>query len=362
MRRTDRADKLTELFKVASAGTHETIEQALAVAKDELGMDIAFVSEFARERMIYRKLAGDAASFGLREGESMPLVKTFCKLLMEGRLPSVISNTTKDEQAKLIDLTEEANIRSYVGVPISFSDGRFYGTLCTYSHSPDPSLEERDAQFMRVLARIVADQLEREELEAQKRRLAVELAELRALLAALEARDGYSGEHSKIVMELSVEVAQQMSLSEAEVSIARQAALLHDIGKIGVPDSVLKKCGTLNDIEIEMIRKHTAIGARMVASLEGLAPLAPIIRASHERWDGKGYPDGLSGEEIPLSARIVHACDAWHAMLSDRPYRKALSVETAIEQLKKYAGKQFDPGMVSALMVVLKRRHLQLPR
>ena len=101
---------------------------------------------------------------------------------------------------KGLDLTDEANIGSYVGVPLRFSDGRLYGTLCTYSHSPNPSLKARDLQFMRVLARMVAEQLEREELEAQKQRLAVELAGLQALLAALEARDGYSGEHSKTVM------------------------------------------------------------------------------------------------------------------------------------------------------------------
>ncbi len=283
----------------------------------------------------------------------MPLVETFCKLLLEGKLPNVVSDTTKDEQVQYLDLTDEANIGSYVGVPLRFSDGRLYGTLCTYSHSPDPSLKERDAQFMRVLARMVAEQLEREELEAHKQRLAVESAGLQALLAALEARDGYSGEHSKTVMALSVEVAQQMNLPEAEGSIVRQAALLHDIGKIGTPDSILKKSGTLTDIEMEMIRKHTVIGARMVASLESLAPLAPIIRASHERWDGKGYPDGLSGEEIPLASRIVHACDTWHAMSSDRPYRKALSAEEVNEQLKQYAGEQFDPGVVLALMEVL---------
>lgn len=292
----------------------------------------------------------------------MPLVETFCKLLMEGKLPNVVSDTTTDEQVQYLDLTDEANIGSYVGVPLRFSDGRLYGTLCTYSHSPDPSLKERDAQFMRVLARMVAEQLEREELEAQKQRFAVELAGLQALLAALEARDGYSGEHSKTVMDLSVEVAQQMNLPEAEGSIVRQAALLHDIGKIRTPDSILKKSGTLTDIEMEMIRKHTAIGARMVASLEGLAPLAPIIRASHEHWDGKGYPDGLPGEEIPLASRIVHACDAWHAMSSDRPYRKALSAEEVIEQLKKSAGTQFDPGVVSVLMAVLKSHHLRPPR
>jgi putative nucleotidyltransferase with HDIG domain len=357
LRETDRADKLTELFEVASERTPETIERALAAAKGTLGMDVAFVSEVSKERMVFRKLVGDAESFGWREGESIPLDNTFCRLLLEGLLQNVIPDARDDEQVKYLDVTGEADIGCYIGVPITFSDGRLYGTLCALSHSPEPSLQERDAQFLRVLARMVADQLHREELEAQTRRLAVESAGHQALLAALEARDGYSGEHSKFVVELSTEVAQQMDLPEEEVARVRQVALLHDVGKIAVSDSVLRKREPLDEEERRAMQRHVEVGARMVASLEDLAHLAPAIRATHEHWDGTGYPDGLSGEEIPLATRIVHACDAWHAMTSYRPYREALSTEGAIEGLKKGAGGQFDPNVVFALLEVLKTRH-----
>ena len=359
MRETDRADKLTELSEVASEPTPETIERALAAAKETLGMDVAFVSEFSKERMVFRKLVGDAESFGWREGQSIPLEDTFCRLLLDGLLVNVIPDARNDERVNYLDVAGEANIGCYVGVPIRFSDGRLYGTFCCLSHFPEPSLKERDAQFARVLARMVAEQLEHEELEAEKQRLAVESAGLRALLAALEARDGYSGEHSKVVVKLSTEVAQQMDLPQEEVDVVQQAALLHDVGKIAVPDSILKKRGPLDDAELATMREHAAIGARIVASLDGLAHLASLIRATHERWDGEGYPDGLSGEEIPLASRIVHACDAWHAMTSDRPYREALSIEGAIEELKECAGKQFDPRVTLALLEALKpRRHL----
>ena len=360
-RETNRADKLTELSDVASERTPETIERALAAAKAILHMDVGFVSEFSRERMTFRKLVGDAESFGWREGESIPLDDTFCRLLMEGHLPNAIPDAKRDERVKWLDVTGEAGIGAYVGVPIRYSDGRLYGTLCCLSHSPDPSLKEREAEFMRVLARIVADQLEREELEAEKRRLAIESAGLRALLAALEARDGYSGEHSKVVVGLCTEVAEQMDLPEEEVDVVQQAAFLHDVGKIAVPDSVLKKRGPLEEGERREMERHVEVGARMVASLDGLAHLVPMIRATHERWDGEGYPDGLSGEEIPLASRIVHACDAWHAMTSDRPYREALSIEGAIEELKNCAGKQFDSRVVVALLEVLKTRYLLPP-
>jgi putative nucleotidyltransferase with HDIG domain len=362
MRETGRAEKLTELSEVASERTRETIERALVAAKEALGMEVAFVSEFSKERMIFRKLVGDSESFGWQEGESMPLDDTFCRLLMEGLLLNVIPDAGNDERVKYLDVTGGAGIGCYVGVPIRFSDGRLYGTFCCLSHLPDPSLQERDAQFARVLARMVADQLEREELEAQQRRLAIESASLRALLAAVDARDGYTGDHSKVVVELSTEVAQQMDLpEEEEVTVVGQVALLHDIGKIAVPDSILKKRGLLDDAERETMREHAAVGARMAASLDGLAHVAPLIRATHERWDGEGYPDGFSGEEIPLASRIVHACDAWHAMTSERPYCQALSIEEAIEELKKCAGEQFDPHVTLALLEVLKTRYLLPP-
>jgi len=106
------------------------------------------------------------------------------------------------------------------------------------------------------------------------------------------------------------------------------------------------------------MRKHTEVGARIVGSLEGLSHLAPTIRAVHERWDGRGYPDGLKGEQIPLYSRAVHACDAWHAMTSDRPYRDALSTEEAVEELRQNVGRQFDPRVVLSLSKVLRDRHL----
>jgi signal transduction histidine kinase len=153
---------LTKLSEIASGRTPETIERALAAAKEELGMDVAFVSEFTRQEMVFLKLVGEAESFGLREGESIPLDNTFCRLLIEGLLPNVIPDAGTDERVGHLDVVGAARIGSYVGVPIRFSDDRLYGTLCALSHSPDHSLRERDAQFMRVLARLVAEQLERE--------------------------------------------------------------------------------------------------------------------------------------------------------------------------------------------------------
>ncbi len=173
---------------------------------------------------------------------------------------------------------------------------------------------------------------------------------LDALLGALSARDNYTGSHSETVVELATGVAGRLGLSRREVVAVRQVGLLHDIGKIGIPDSILQKPGTLDAAEWKLMRQHPVVGAKIVAGTESLAHLASMVRAEHERWDGGGYPDRLEGEQIPLASRIIFACDAYHAMTSDRPYRRAMPVHQALRELEHNAGSQFDPAVVAALI------------
>jgi response regulator RpfG family c-di-GMP phosphodiesterase len=345
------------LSKLSALANHRSpddlLGKVLGAAREQLGMEVAFVSEYTEGQTVFRSLDGDAGSFGFREGVGTPLEASFCRRVIEGRIPSVVTDADADAEVRDLGVRRAADIGSYVGVPVQLSDGRLYGTICCMSHSPDPSLRERDAEFMNVLARFVAEHLEREEAESERRRLAVKATGAGALLAALDARDGYTGEHSKAVVELSVRVARRLGLSEEEVADIEQVALLHDVGKIGVPDSVLNKPGALDEGEWEEMRRHPAIGERLVSSTEGTAHLAPAIRAEHERWDGEGYPDGLRGEEIPIASRIVLACDAFHAMTSDRPYRKAMGTRAAIEELERNAGTQFCPHAIPALLDVI---------
>jgi PAS domain S-box-containing protein/putative nucleotidyltransferase with HDIG domain len=176
---------------------------------------------------------------------------------------------------------------------------------------------------------------------------------IEALIAALCARDGYTGEHCQAVVDLVEHVAERLGLTTDEVKHARQVALLHDIGKMGVPDSILRKRGPLDAHQWRVMREHPIIGARIVESIPGLEQLAPAIRAEHERWDGNGYPDGLAGEAIPLASRIVFVCDAYHAMISNRPYRRAMSEPSARLELRRKAGSQFDTAAVNALLAIL---------
>ncbi len=175
-------------------------------------------------------------------------------------------------------------------------------------------------------------------------------ATVEALCAALSARDGYTGEHSAETLELVNAVTGQLDLPVDAVETISDVALLHDIGKIGIPNEVLHEPGKLNDEQWEIMKQHPVIGERIVARIPGLEAVAKAIRHEHERWDGNGYPDGLKGDTIPLASRIVLVCDAFHAMTSDRPYREAMPVEDARAELVRNAGTQFDPVIVGALL------------
>ena len=156
------AAQLSTLSEITSEHPPEPIRGILEAAREELGMEVAFVSEFDQQRMVFQKLVGEADSFGWEEGESVALDDTFCRLLLEGRLPNAIPDAKADGRVRFLQITGKADIGSYVGAPIRFSDGTLYGTLCVLSHSPEPSLGERDGHFVRVLARLVAEQMERE--------------------------------------------------------------------------------------------------------------------------------------------------------------------------------------------------------
>jgi putative nucleotidyltransferase with HDIG domain len=166
----------------------------------------------------------------------------------------------------------------------------------------------------------------------------------------IDRRISKSGKHSVQVAELTKNTAQRMSLNERETQTIYWAALLHDIGKVGVPEFVLMKNGPLNKREWSVMRLHPTIGANIVSSLKEIAYLAPIIHAHQEKFDGSGYPFGLRGEKIPLGARILAVVDAYDAMTDERVYRKARSHEAAVEELRNLRGKQFDPEIVQAFI------------
>jgi putative nucleotidyltransferase with HDIG domain len=170
---------------------------------------------------------------------------------------------------------------------------------------------------------------------------------------AVEMQDSYTANHAEEVGELAVRVGERLGIEGIELDRLRYGALLHDVGKIGIPPEILRKPGPLTAEERARMDEHTAIGARMLERIPFLAPVAPLVRSAHERHDGGGYPDGLAGDEIPRGAMVIATCDAFHAMTSDRSYRRAMSHADAEVELWANSGTQFEPGVAAALLAEL---------
>ncbi len=349
-----------DLFELGELARTPSVKRALAAVRDFLGMDLAFVTELVEDRQVFRALVGNGGSFGFHEGLELSLDQTYCQRVLSGRLPNLIPDVRLDQRAASLRITEDADVGAFASVPLTFSDGRSYGTLCAASHAPKPALEYRDLQALHVFARVVADELEREELacrvqalEDTAHGLELQAAAAVGLLAAVRARDAYTRDHSWAVVDRAAAVARELGLGEAGVTDVKQVALLHDVGKIAVPHAILTKPGPLSADEWTMMRRHPLCSESMVWDLPDLRYLAPMVRAEHERWDGGGYPDGLEGQAIPLDSRIVFVCDAYHAMTSDRPYRPAQDPSVARAEIEANIGTQFCPTAAHALLSTL---------
>ena len=175
-----------------------------------------------------------------------------------------------------------------------------------------------------------------------------------ALAGTLGLRDGHTGEHSDRVVLLARRIGQQLGLAQRDLRDLEYAARLHDIGKVGVPDAVLRKAGPLEEDEWRVIRGHAAWGAELVGRIPGLEGVARIVRHHHERFDGGGYPDGVAGSDIPLASRILTVSDAYVAMTEDRPYRRARPGFEVEQELRDGSGSQFDPDVVATLRDVVR--------
>lgn len=229
-------------------------------------------------------------------------------------------------------------------------EGRPVGTVEVYRLEDRPFRRD-DASQVEVLCSFAGNAYSRIQLAAK---LEVHYTEtIEALVSALEARDPYTEAHAGRIRDFSMALSVALKVPLEDRQAVKLGSILHDVGKIGVSDSILLKEGPLDDEEWRLMRAHPLIGERMLGGIDFLRPALPIIRHHHERWDGMGYPDGLLGDEIPVGARIVAVCDAFDAMTSDRPYRKALSLEVACEEIMKHASLQFDPECASLLVDVV---------
>jgi two-component system, cell cycle response regulator len=206
----------------------------------------------------------------------------------------------------------------------------------------------------------LADRRMYEQKDAERRSTRLQMRDL--LLTVVEEQRPDLHMHSAEVSRLCREVGARLGMTVKEIDLVGLAAELHDIGKVAIPDSIVGKAGPLDATEWELMKTHPLVGERLLSSVRPLRSLAPIVRSAHERWDGGGYPDGLAAELIPLASRVITACDAYDAMISDRPYAQALTSEAAIAELQRNAGTQFDPDVVEALVATLAMPGERAPR
>ena len=346
---------LRDIARITRPDGRGLLERILVAARETLGMQLAYLSEWEGNELVYRRLERSDPDFlaDVEVGARAPLEESYCKRVVDGEMPPLVGDARNDSRTRDFFSDYDSSVGAICTVPLVLSDGRLWGTFCVVGGEADARLAARDLAFMQILAQLVADDLERRDLEARTVRSQIEASSVLALVAALDARDNYSAEHSEALVDLTQRVAGRLGLDEEQACEVKWMALLHDIGKVGVPDAVLHKPGPLDEGEWALMRLHPEIGARIVSEVEGLSHMAPAILADHERWDGTGYPLGLAGQAIPLASRITLACDAYHAMVSHRPYRAAMSHMDAVEELTRNAGTQLDPRVVEALLGVL---------
>jgi putative nucleotidyltransferase with HDIG domain len=174
-----------------------------------------------------------------------------------------------------------------------------------------------------------------------------------SLASAIDVKDRYTKSHSQESSIYAEALGRACGLPEKQLELVKMAAKLHDLGKIGVPEQILRKPGPLNDEEWQIMREHPTLGAKILQPIESLSELVPIVQCHHERWNGSGYPAGLKGTDIPLEARLIAVIDSFHAIISERPYKKAMPVSYGLDQLRNQAGTNFDPDLIETFCSIM---------
>jgi HD-GYP domain-containing protein (c-di-GMP phosphodiesterase class II)/putative methionine-R-sulfoxide reductase with GAF domain len=332
---------------LAAQSTIEGIATMLALAADRL-VESAAISVWLRDGRRLRVAASvgyappererlDAAPIDL--DRSLRLARALARrrvtVAEAAELPAIagaLDDPPPDTTFALVAVGERAANRGLIAVQ---RDGRT---------GPPTLRDERmllgiaDQALPAITNRVLFEELERSFL-----------ATVKALANALEMKDQYTNDHAQALIGLSTAVTRRMGASDDYVRDVRFAAALHDVGKIGIPADILQKAGPLTDDEFEVMKQHPALGARIIEPVTALAGARDLVAACHEHYDGRGYPRGLARDQIPLGARIILVCDAFHAMTSDRVYRPAMTAAEALDELRRHAGSQFDPAVVEAL-------------
>lgn len=310
---------------------------------NELYFEVALGEKGERVKQIRLKVGEGIAGWVAQQGE-----------------PLLISDAAKDSRwSRKADKESKFITKNMVCVPVKVKD-KVIGALEVINKLGSETFVQQDLELLNALANTVGIAIDNANLYEEKRNTFLETAE--ALADAIDKRDPYTGGHTKRVTSYSLAMAKHLDLDPSEAENLKLSAILHDIGKIGVPDDVLRKKGKLTDKEFESIKKHPIFGYEIMSHIKSLKDVIPGMRYHHERPDGKGYPDRLQAGKIPLIARVIAIADTFDAMTSDRPYRKALTDAEALKEVRKCAGTQFDPMLVKTFLKAYRKGEISSDR
>jgi diguanylate cyclase (GGDEF)-like protein len=336
---------------------HERLQRELTQAEQEsasLSLCLIDIDDFKRinDRFghpVGDRVLGQVASRLRQGGESFRLGGDEFAVLLPGLderaavsvARSIVERVSAAELDQIGDVTVSAGVATYPVQGVGRDELIRLADSALYWAKEDGKNRARTYEATTAFAFSELQQLAEGPDRAARYRAAASLAK------AVDARDAYTGSHSERVGELAARIARRLGIEEPQIELTRLAASLHDLGKLAIPEEILRKPGALNESERLVLQRHPQIGYRMLESL-GVDPIADWVLHHHERWDGSGYPDRLRGDEIPLGARIIFVADAYDAMTSERVYRKPLDEREALEELERCAGTQFDPSIVEA--------------
>jgi HD-GYP domain-containing protein (c-di-GMP phosphodiesterase class II) len=292
--------------------------------------------------------AGRGAAYErLQAPWSQPLSAGVIGRAFRERRTVVVGETERDPDYFSSEATQA--VRSELVSPV-WVGSELWGAI-DIQETEREAFDEADARLVETVADQLGAALRSATLYEQLER--AYLGTVEALGAALEAKDAHTASHARSIVATAEAVGRLLGLDGGALRDLRYGAAFHDIGKIAVPESILNKPGPLTDEERAQVERHVIVGEQILAPVEFLAGVRPLVRHGHEHWDGRGYPDRLAGERIPLGSRIILACDALDAMTSDRPYRAAMPEGEARRELRRFSGSQFDPSIVEALLRVM---------
>ena len=343
---------------VSNIDLQQLVDKFLSIASDGTDSDVACLflvrekDEFPYFFRLQTASAGHTFAPGSEDGytDLIKAVRRDEKFRMITNLEA--SEFKLSEMHKIQDLI----LRDTVVLPLKPRD-KLLGIIQVANKRGNFTYRPEDLDLLKILGSQVAFVIQNADLFQNLQRAYIDT--LSALTSAIDAKDSYTRGHSERVTELSIRLAAEVGIASEEIEKIKLGGLLHDIGKIGIPEGILNKPGRLNDEEFEIIKSHPDLGLHILGKVEFLEAIVPIIRHHHERYDGKGYPSGLKGEEIPLLARIVSVVDTYDAMTTDRPYRKAMTVEEALKEIERCSGSQFDPEIAAHFIRMTMRESRQ---